>query len=357
MTDINRDDLRAAVAAGMMSEAQAASLLTLAEQRSGVRQHMSGLDEPFELFRGFNEIFIVVGLVILWAGWLGVTGIGIFGNEAGYTGAVVFGLIGMAAAAVLSIYFTRKRRMVAPSILLAGLFGLSAVQVGAGIAWWNDAGTPAALTVSAGFATIALGFHYAIFRVPITVALMAVGVFATAFGAVTIGGTLPRSAEDIFLLTADGPFAILTFALGIVGFVIAMIFDMGDPHRVSLRSRAGFWLHVVSAPAIVNTVALTLLEVGTIGAQLALVVFILILAIVAIAIDRRSFLVAGVGYVVALSLTVLEDDGFIAILVLGLVLVLLGAKWEALRGWLMNRLPVFPGKDRLPPWTLIQGTP
>jgi hypothetical protein len=27
-------------------------------------------DEPFELFKGFNEIFIVVGLVILTTGWV-----------------------------------------------------------------------------------------------------------------------------------------------------------------------------------------------------------------------------------------------------------------------------------------------
>jgi hypothetical protein len=29
---------------------------------------MTGLDEPFELFKGFNEIFIVVGLTILYLG-------------------------------------------------------------------------------------------------------------------------------------------------------------------------------------------------------------------------------------------------------------------------------------------------
>ena len=37
MTGISRDDLRAAVASGTLSEAQAASLVVLSEQRSGVR--------------------------------------------------------------------------------------------------------------------------------------------------------------------------------------------------------------------------------------------------------------------------------------------------------------------------------
>ena len=83
MADLTRDDIRAAVSAGMIDEAQAASILTLSEERRGVREHMSGLDEPFELFRGFNEIFIVVGLLILYSGWLGVTGIGLMTSRDG----------------------------------------------------------------------------------------------------------------------------------------------------------------------------------------------------------------------------------------------------------------------------------
>jgi hypothetical protein len=30
-----------------------------------------------------------------------------------------------------------------------------------------------------------------------------------------LGGTFPKTPTDIFLLTADGPFAILTFVLGL----------------------------------------------------------------------------------------------------------------------------------------------
>ncbi|MEM1342176.1 MAG: hypothetical protein AAGF68_07620, partial [Pseudomonadota bacterium] len=126
-------------------------------------------------------------------------------------------------------------------------------------------------------------------------------------------------------------------------------FDMSDPHRVSRRASSGFWLHVISAPAIVNTVALTLLETGSLTAQLGLVVFILALAIVAILIDRRSFLVAGVGYLVAVAFAVVEGGGFLVIFGLGAVLVLLGAKWDVIRASLMQATPDFPGKTRLPP--------
>ena len=67
---IDRDDLKAAVGAGIVSEAQAASLAGLANQRHGARSDLDVGDEPFELFKGFNEIFIMVGLLILAMGWL-----------------------------------------------------------------------------------------------------------------------------------------------------------------------------------------------------------------------------------------------------------------------------------------------
>ena len=355
MSRLDRDDIRAAVGAGLISEAQAASLIALSDTRQGVRERMTGLDEPFELFRGFNEVFIVVGLVILFTGYFGVTGVGIFGNEQGYLVAGGTAVLAMTAVFFLARYFTLTRRMVAPSILLALIFGQGAAQLGLAVSWWLDGDAPTNLTIGAGMATLALGLYYWWFRVPITVALIALGVFATSFGAVTMGGTFPSDWQDIFLLSADGPFAVMTFALGVVGFAIAMWFDMGDPHRITRRATSGFWLHVIAAPAIVNTVALTLFSSGSAISQIVLVLFIAAMALIAVVIDRRSFLVSGVGYIVALAITVMEGEGFWAILALGAGLVLLGAQWERLRGWLMATLPGFPGKNRLPPWTEVRG--
>lgn len=348
--EITRDDIRAAVAAGRISEAQAASIMTLADTRRGARAAVAGLDEPFELFKGFNEVFIVVGLSILYGGWLGLTGLSTMFNANGYVLTMVFALISLGVTIALARYFTLTRRMVAPSIALALFFGQAGAQLGMGLGWMLLSETPAILTLSAALGTVLLGFYYAWFRVPFTMALIAIGVFVTCFGVVTIGGTLPDEIADIFLLTAEGPFALLTIILGLLGLVVALWFDMGDPHRVSLRSRAGFWLHVIAAPAVVNTVALSLFDLGTATAQLLVVVFVTAMAVFAVAIDRRSFLVSGVGYIVALAITVIEDQAYVVIILLGAVLVLLGAQWEKLRNWLMQRLPNFPGKDRLPPW-------
>ncbi|MBY4894257.1 hypothetical protein KUL25_15985 [Rhodobacteraceae bacterium N5(2021)] len=351
MTDITRDDLRAAVGAGAMTEAQAASLIALAEEREGVRARRSGLDEPFELFKGFNEVFIVVGLSILFAGWMGATGLSVFTATSGYILGMLFSLVAMGVVILLARYFTITRRMVAPSIALAVMFGLSALQFGLSFAAMMDQLFLASWTVAAGFSGVLLCLYYLLFRVPFTVALIAASVVVLTFGLVTMGGTVPEEVQDIFLLSADGPFAIITIVLGFIGLAIAMAFDMSDPHRVTRRAASGFWLHVMAAPAIVNTVALTLFQNPDAGAQLALVAFIAVMALFAIIIDRRSFLVSGVGYVVALSISVVEGEGaFFGILLLGAGMVLLGAQWERMRSAIMCVLPPFPGKNRLPPW-------
>lgn len=353
MTGLSRDDIRAGVTSGVLTEAQAAALIVLSERRAGVRKHVDGLDEPFELFKGFNEIFIVVGLTILYLGFAGVTGMTVLGTTQGYILGMAYAIFGMGAVALLASYFTLKRRMVAPSIALAIMFGLLSAQFGFAFSAMLDLGTPATLTTAAAISSLFLSGYYVAFRVPFTVALIALSVFATAFGIATLGGSFPETPRDVFLLSADGPFALLTIVLGLVGLVIAMRFDMSDPHRVTRRAAAGFWLHVIAAPAIVNTVALTLFDAGTVAAQLVLAAFIALMAVFAVVIDRRSFLVAGVGYVVALAITVVEGQAFFVILMLGAGLVLLGAQWEAMRRSLMRALPQFPGKDRLPPYDIL----
>ncbi len=352
MSDVTRDDLRAAIGAGVLTEAQAASLISLAEEREGVRARRSGLDEPFELFKGFNEIFIVVGLSILFAGWMGVSGLSFLTATNGYVLGLVFSAVAMGGVILLARYFTLTRRMVAPSIALSIMFGLSAFQFGISLANALDMQFQATMTAAVAIAGVGLSIYYALFRVPFAIALIALSVAATAFGVATLGGRLPDDPMDVFLLTGNGPFAVITIVLGVIGLIVAMTFDMSDPHRVTRRAASGFWLHVIAAPAIVNTVALTLFQQGDAGAKLTLLIFIAAMALFAIIIDRRSFLVSGVGYVVALSISVVEGEGaFLVILLLGAGLVLLGAQWERLRGAIMRALPAFPGKSKLPPWS------
>ena len=351
MSAFTREDLKAAVAAGVMTEAQAASVIALAQEREGLRAARTDVEEPFELFKGFNEVFIVIGLSILYVGWAGITGFSLLGATRGYVLGLVLSLVAMGVLTVLSMYFTLKRRMVAPSNALCVMFALSTIQLGLSLAAWMDFNLQPSWALAGAVTAVLMTAHYVYFRVPFAVALIALGIIATAFAIATMGGALPLGLTDFFLLSAGGPFAYVTIGLGVLALIVAMIFDMSDPHRVTRRAESGFWLHVISGPAIVNTVALTLFQNGTLTAQMTLVVFVAVMALFAIVIDRRSFLVSGVGYIVALSISVVEgNQAFFVILVLGMVLVLLGAQWERLRGWIMRALPAFPGKTKLPPW-------
>ena len=351
---IEKSDLRAAVGSGLLSEKQAAGLISLSDSRRGARENLTPGDEPFELFKGFNEIFIVVGLLILSFGWMGVVTLAL-GDEIvdlkRY--ALIVAAVGAGILWLLSEYFIRKRRMIAPAIALAimfagnAAFGLLAMMTHPFMIAQNDySSVPLPLLL----ATLLLLVYWWRFRVPFAMAMIAVGLFLVAIVFTASRGGAIESPGDLFLLSAGGPFAWITLVLGCLVFAVAMFFDMSDPHRVTRRAANGFWLHVVAAPALVNTLALSLLDRDSAGANLILLGVLALFAIVAIVIDRRSFLIAAIGYIVALAATVLDGDGAaLTVLALGIVLLLLGAFWERIRARVLRLMPGFIPLHRLPP--------
>ncbi|MEO0917691.1 MAG: hypothetical protein AAFY31_12030 [Pseudomonadota bacterium] len=120
---IDTDDIRAAVGSGLLTEKQAASLTALAHSRQGAREGLDPGDEPFELFRGFNEVFIMVGLIILSAGWVGVIGWAVYDQlETWRSTSIFYSAISAGLIWLLAEYFVRRRRMVGPAILLSLMF-------------------------------------------------------------------------------------------------------------------------------------------------------------------------------------------------------------------------------------------
>ena len=115
---LTREDLRAAIAAGILTEAQAARLSALGQEREGKRATLPQEDEPFEFFRGFSEIFISIGLIILLSGVGAVL--------AWFGGLTLLTLVPLICAGVAwwwASYFTLKRRMTLPSMVLASAYG------------------------------------------------------------------------------------------------------------------------------------------------------------------------------------------------------------------------------------------
>jgi hypothetical protein len=351
---IERDDLRAAVSAGIVTEAQAAALLSLGQARRGARENLEPGDEPFELFKGFNEIFIVVGLSILTFGWIGTVTVWVASDPMQIKNILMWsGILGAAALWALSEYFIRRRRMVAPAIALAVLFAANAVYGFAGAfaeVFMIAQGDNSSLPVPLALATLSLVLYWLRFKVPFALALIALGGFGLAILIAGLSRGTPDSFSELFLLSAGGPFAWITLALGLVVFAAAMLFDASDPHRVTRRAANGFWLHVIAAPALVNTAALSLLDTDAFWAQALLAGVLALFAVIAIVIDRRSFLIAAIGYTVILTGTVFEQSNAVATtLGLGAVLLFLGARWEIIRARLLAVMPDSFPRHLLPP--------
>ncbi len=354
MTEINQDDLRAAVAVGHLTEAQAAGLLALAAARHEGRAAMPPEDEPFELFRGFAEIFVTVGLAILI--------FGIFGLIWFMGGRTAFVLL-IPVSALLAEYFTIRRRMVLPSILLTStlagavmasflgvpLIGFSPIRQ----ALWQDPNLAIALAAT-GLALILWFIRY---RVPFSmflVGLCSLSIFLWLADTYR-PRTIPTPLVETFDLAQGSSPAIALLVFGLLALAGGIWFDMRDPHRLGRQSASGFWLHVLAAPSLVNTVALTFYNMGPGTGYILLALALGLAAALALIIDRRSFFTAGIGYMIFLGFYTLGDahnprSWWVVLILIGLALTGLGAKWTELRGHIMRLLPDFPGKSRLPPY-------
>ena len=352
MSDFSKDDIRAAVASGVLNEGQAASLLALAQERLGVRAGLENEDEPFEFFKGFSEIFVTVGL------WLLFSGILAFGAVIG--GGLGVAAVGMVLTWLFALYFTLKRRMSLPSISLAAGFGIFLGSFtlllfdvsGSTIDAWH------LMTVGA-VGMIGMLFYFRIFKLPFAMFVFGIFGLILIYSAMSFqGSSLPLIdfPKGLFDLSDNTGLALGSLVFGFIAFGLGIYFDTKDPHRISRYSATGFWLHLLAAPAIVNTMALTLFNSGGTSGYLLTALLLFVVTIISLIIDRRSFLTAGIGYlgaiiVWAISSGLSNDSSMVfTLLILGAFITALGTWWVQIRAWLMCALPDFPFKTRFPPY-------
>ncbi|PSJ43398.1 hypothetical protein [Allosphingosinicella deserti] len=346
-------DIESAVSAGAISPEAARSL----------RNHVAGQralpavdEEHFRLITGFNDIFVGIAAAILLVAvaWIGQS----FGPRIDGEGPSPFaGLFAAATAWGLAEFFTRKRRMALPSILLllaytGGILvlALSSIVLAFGEARFEN-NQPAIMLAAASSAAIAAGatwLHWRRFRVPITVAVGAatlVGVIL-ALVAYAVGS---ESMTETVILTA-------ALLLGVGVFLFAMWWDGSDPRRETRRSDVAFWLHLLAAPLLVHPI-FTLLGLNdgnaSVGEGMLVLLVYGILGIVALAIDRRALLVSALAYVLWALIDlfdrfdVVELNFALAAFVIGSALLLLSAFWHTARAAVVRPLPRGL-QDRLP---------
>ncbi len=345
-----QNDLDDAVAAGALSAESAAGLRNFME----VQRSAPAVDEEqFRLITGFNDIFVSIAAVILlvavgWIGqWIGQS----LGTAVEFDGP---SFLAPAVVAVtswgLALFFTAKRRMALPSIILilacvGSVFATAALgltlAVGADALNDNPQLQGVVAAISAAIAGAAAWLHWRAFKVPITVAAGAAAVAAIAVGLLLAAlGRNIEQARDLVL-----GFVLL---LGVGVFLFAMRWDSSDPARVTRRADVAFWLHLLAAPLIAHPIfALLGLTSGrvTVGEGLVVVLLYVLFGLTALAIDRRALLVSALAYVLFALNELFKQFGAIELnvaltaLVIGSSLLLLSAFWHQARQAVVRPLP------------------
>jgi hypothetical protein len=129
-----------------------------------------------------------------------------------------------------------------------------------------------------------------------------------------------------------------------------MRLDMSDRLRVTRRSDAAFWLHLLAAPLLIHPIAQMsfadiTMNIGTLQAIIILVAFGL-LSLFALIIDRRAILVSALAYTgtalgYLIQKTASPDSTLpVTLLILALVVLSLSAGWHRLRAHAVNGLPL-----------------
>ncbi|MDB5667654.1 MAG: hypothetical protein JWL74_604 [Alphaproteobacteria bacterium] len=342
----SESDLEAAVAAGALSPEAARQLRDFVAREKSLP---AADEEHFRLLTGFNDIFVALATIIMLVavGWLANT----IPPHIDFDGPSPFaGLFIAGVAWSLAEFFTRKRRMALPSIILllafvGGVF--EAVLVSAGIAIGADRfdEQTAFAMLLAGSAAVAAGaawLHWQRFRVPITVAAGTAALAALILS--LVASVLPQDGDPgenrLFLVTV--------LLLGIGVFAFAMRWDSSDPRRETRRSDVAFWLHLLAAPMIVHPVfALLGLTEGVVEpAESALVIALyILLGVAAVAVDRRALLVSALAYVLYALNSLFQNYGAVELsfaltaLVIGSALLMLSAFWAQTRRAVINPLP------------------
>jgi len=334
---------------GIITAEQAEGLRALERARDPLELPASPDDEQLRFIGGFSDIFVTIGLAM----FLGA--IGYFAQQSG-------GKLGMWTAIaitawLLAEFFTRRRRMALPSIVLLIAFAFAVFMdastfLGAGLVRPTSYYAPSltanllgldreqpTMLAAAAFLTVLLtAVHYWRFRVPITIAAgcgaLSVTVVALVYG---MAPQLSSVAHNAVILAG-----------GLAIFALAMRFDISDSQRLTRRTDIAFWLHLLAAPLIVHSLIRGLVANTSKldpTAAVAIMAVFLALSFVAVLIDRRAILVSGLSYAGYAFATLIREAGLsdmttpATVLALGAFVLLLSAGWRPLRTAILGVTP------------------
>ncbi|PLW76244.1 hypothetical protein [Cohaesibacter celericrescens] len=342
---INHELLHQASERGLIDKAQIAPLLAfLTGDESEQAPHAD--PEEMHFARGFHDIFISIGLVILFAGY--------FFSASLITDDSPLHWFGVCAGAMtvswlLAEWLSKKLRLSLPSILLTGAFVTFSTLAAVGLVTFILGSTNPIWDLSSSydhpditwlqitpfvFGLVAGWGFYKRFSVPITPAFLSlVGIGLFLYSIAVIDTDLLANYLNLWLM-----------AIGVGCLVLALWFDMQDPLRRTVNSDTAFWLHLVAASLIVHSIlSLFVAQNQSTVAAIATIVTILVIGLFALVIDRRALLASAIGYLGFAIAALLDQIDLgdkvglsVTLLVLGIFVLMLGSGWSSLRGLILR---------------------
>ena len=381
---IDEATLDRAVSGGILSPAQRNALMALAAENGAstpAEAATPSVDDQMRLVGGGNDIFVTVGIVLLFSGAL-------FALRAVFAeNSMPLAAILVAASWIVAEIVTRQKRMRLSSTLLALVFSASVLSLLVDFvaarfdlpetinafslfALRADA-WPIGLVLGGGLIAAA-GMYFYRFKVPVLAAVTAMAATGLAFlGAVLIyhdqmtSGAVAAPAPDQLAQVLSNALAV-PLVCGLIIFALAVLLDLRDRERQTVWSDCAFWLHVVSAPLLVHP--LFILATGQdvlsgriepgMAASVLLGLMMAMFVLVALAIDRRSLLAptlayfgsVGIYYLVSGAANTTGIPPFALILIaIGAVVILFGAGWQRIRRLIIRPLLPTSLLNRLPP--------
>lgn len=328
-------DLDSAVKAGVFTRPDVEAFYQLVgEKNHTLTSHVD--EEHFRLISGFNDIFVVIAcLLLLFAvSWIGEM-------IAPVLGLVLLPIISWG----LAEFFTLKRRMALPSIILSLCF-IGGCQAPLFFLLKGNNVDYEPITIVLCFIGVAAATaHWFRFKVPITI---------TAGAGCLFGGMI------VFLFSTFPEITkfknSIIFISGTLIFLFAMFWDFRDTARTTHRSDVAFWLHLLAAPIIIHPI-FSFLQIFSPNTGLTQAVIVTLLyifiALVSLTIDRRALMVSSLTYVLYTFSSLLKSYGFldmnfaITSLIIGALLLLLSAFWQPCRRVIIYLFPATLQK-RLP---------
>lgn len=308
--------------------------------------------EAPRFIRGFHDVLITIGVAIAMAG---VWGIGAF-------------LAALPAIVILAEILVKRQRLALPAVLLTLLythwiFVTALVMREELFGAQTDPMLDFLLTVLP-FAILLPPFYWR-YRIPLSLSLWFLSLAAVALGLVFLALTRLTGSAD-FIADHSMLSAGIFLAAALTLFAVAMSYDLSDRLRVSRRSDIAFWLHLVTAPALLYA-TLCFVFLGDFANDtlfssdkglpeaLIIVAIVVVLMEIGLTIDRRAFVTSGLLSLGLATASLLQRTAaapesyvFLTLLIVGVVVLTIGIGWPHFRRWTVAPLPVVL-KEKLPP--------